>query len=56
MVFVFTQAVDDGDMSLRKGEVIHQIDQVEGGWWTGVGSDGSKRGLFPCRLPSYLHC
>ena len=34
-------------MHLVEGEYIEQIEEVDEGWWTGVGSDG-KSGLFPC--------
>ena len=34
-------------MTLIEGEVIEQIEQLDEGWWTGVGADGTKNGLFP---------
>jgi drebrin-like protein len=46
-MFAFTQTVEDNYMSLTKAEIIEQIEQLEGGWWKGVGSGGLKKGLFP---------
>jgi hypothetical protein len=34
-------------MNLVEGEIIQQIEEVDEGWWTGVGGGGSKAGLFP---------
>lgn len=34
-------------MSLVEGEVIEQIEEVDDGWWSGVGQGGTKTGLFP---------
>jgi len=36
-------------MNLVEGEFITDIEEVDEGWWTGVGS-GGKTGLFPCTL------
>lgn len=33
-------------MALAEGELIEQIEQIDEGWWAGVGP-GGKRGLFP---------
>jgi hypothetical protein len=44
-----TQAVEDNEMNLVEGEVIEQIEQIDEGWWSGIGADGSKSGLFPGR-------
>jgi drebrin-like protein len=35
-------------MNLVEGEFITDIEEVDEGWWTGVGS-GGKTGLFPCK-------
>ena len=34
------------ELSLRTGDVITAVKQMEGGWWEGTGAKG-KRGLFP---------
>lgn len=34
-------------MNLLEGELIEQIEQVDEGWWSGVGQGGDKSGLFP---------
>ena len=41
------QAQEDNEMSLVEGEVIEQIEQLDEGWWSGVGANGTKSGLFP---------
>lgn len=38
-------------MSLVEGELIEQIEQLDEGWWSGVGADGAKSGLFPGKIP-----
>lgn len=35
-------------MNLTEGELIEQIEEIDEGWWSGVGAGGSKTGLFPC--------
>ncbi|KAI7867569.1 hypothetical protein BDF14DRAFT_1995830 [Spinellus fusiger] len=40
-------AAEANEMSLIEGEVITNIDQVDDGWWFGVGENGDKQGLFP---------
>lgn len=35
-------------MSLVEGELIEQIEEIDEGWWQGVGEGGAKHGLFPC--------
>ena len=37
-------------MNLVEGEVIHQVEQLDEGWWNGVSIDGMKSGLFPGAL------
>ncbi len=34
-------------MPLVEGELIEQIEQLDEGWWSGVGEGGAKSGLFP---------
>jgi len=34
-------------MELVEGELIEEIEQVDEGWWSGVGGNGAKNGLFP---------
>ena len=33
-------------MNLVEGELIEEIEKFEG-WWSGVGDNGAKSGLFP---------
>ena len=41
-------------MELTEGELIEQIEQLDEGWWSGVGEGGAKSGLFPgIRFPHY---
>jgi hypothetical protein len=41
------QAVEDNEMNLTEGEVIEQIEELDEGWWSGVGGGGAKAGMFP---------
>jgi len=34
-------------MDLVEDELIEEIEQLDEGWWSGVGRDGAKSGLFP---------
>ena len=34
-------------MDLIEGEEIEEIEKLDEGWWSGVGANGGKRGLFP---------
>ena len=45
-----TQAQEDNEMDLVEGELIEQIEQLDEGWWSGVGAGGAKQGLFPGAL------
>lgn len=36
-------------MPLTEGEIIEQIEELDEGWWSGVGANGSKSGMFPGR-------
>lgn len=40
------QAVDDTEISFDPGDVITQVEQIDEGWWRGVGPRGDY-GLFP---------
>ena len=42
------QATEDNEMNLVEGEYIEQIEEIDDGWWSGVGP-GGKTGLFPCK-------
>lgn len=37
---------DDSEITFDPGDVITHIDQIDEGWWQGLGPDGSY-GLFP---------
>ena len=34
-------------MHLIEGEYLEQIEEIDEGWWSGIGP-GGKTGLFPC--------
>lgn len=34
-------------MDLVEDELIEEIEQLDEGWWSGVGGNGAKSGLFP---------
>jgi hypothetical protein len=34
-------------MDLVEDELIEEIEQLDEGWWSGVGHNGGKSGLFP---------
>ncbi|KAI1787010.1 hypothetical protein LXA43DRAFT_1085152 [Ganoderma leucocontextum] len=40
-------AQEDNEMDLIEGELIEQIEELDEGWWSGVGAHGTKQGLFP---------
>ncbi|XP_037807747.1 drebrin-like protein isoform X2 [Lucilia sericata] len=40
------QAADDSEITFDPGDVITHIDQIDEGWWQGLGPDGTY-GLFP---------
>ncbi|KAF7726844.1 hypothetical protein EC973_008351 [Apophysomyces ossiformis] len=48
------EAAESNEMTLIEGETILQIDQVDEGWWFGVGDDGKKQGLFPANYVQIL--
>ncbi|OCB86325.1 hypothetical protein A7U60_g6639 [Sanghuangporus baumii] len=41
------EAEEENEMSLTEGETIEQIEQIDEGWWSGIGAHGAKSGLFP---------
>jgi len=41
------EAEEENEMALVEGETIEQIEQIDEGWWSGVGAGGTKSGLFP---------
>ena len=40
-------------MNLLEGDVITDVEEIDEGWWTGIGP-GGKTGLFPCK--SFVIC
>jgi hypothetical protein len=40
------QAAEDNEMNLAEGELIEQVEEIDEGWWSGIGP-GGKSGLFP---------
>ena len=40
------QAADETEISFDPGQLITHIDQIDPGWWQGLGPDGTY-GLFP---------
>lgn len=47
------QAADETEISFDPGQVITNIDQIDVGWWQGLGPDGSY-GLFPANYVELL--
>ncbi|XP_039294420.1 drebrin-like protein [Nilaparvata lugens] len=47
------QAADSTEISFDPGDIITHIDQIDAGWWQGVGPDGSF-GLFPANYVQLL--
>lgn len=41
-------------MNLHEGEMIEQIEELDEGWWSGVGENGAKSGLFPGTIPFFF--
>jgi hypothetical protein len=41
------QATEENEMHLVEGELIEEIEKLDEGWWSGVGGNGVKTGLFP---------
>lgn len=40
------QAADETEISFDPGQLVTHIDQIDPGWWQGLGPDGNY-GLFP---------
>lgn len=47
------QAADDTEISFDPGDIITHIDQIDAGWWQGLGPDGNF-GLFPANYVQLL--
>ncbi|XP_050435671.1 drebrin-like protein isoform X2 [Adelges cooleyi] len=47
------QAADDTEISFDPGDIICHIDQIDQGWWQGLGPDGTF-GLFPANYVQLL--
>jgi drebrin-like protein len=41
------QAADETEITFDPGDIITHIDQIDEGWWQGLGPDGKTYGLFP---------
>ena len=41
------KATEDNAINLAEGDFIEYTEEIDGGWWSGVGPDG-KTGIFPC--------
>ena len=37
---IFGQAADETEISFDPGQIISHIDQIDPGWWQGLGPDG----------------
>ncbi len=44
VLFDYDSQADD-ELTIRKGDVITEVIQQDGGWWEGV--QGNRRGVFP---------
>lgn len=47
------QAADETEISFDPGDIITHIDQIDAGWWQGLGPDGTF-GLFPANYVQLL--
>ena len=45
-ITLWPQAADETEISFDPGQIITHIDQIDPGWWQGLGPDGNY-GLFP---------
>ena len=43
-------------MPLVEGELIEEIEKLDEGWWSGVGANGAKTGLFPGTSEGSILC
>ncbi|XP_018330973.1 drebrin-like protein [Agrilus planipennis] len=48
------QAADDTEITFDPGDIITNIDQVDEGWWQGLGPDGTY-GLFPANYVELIN-
>ncbi|XP_069177914.1 drebrin-like protein [Procambarus clarkii] len=48
------QAADDTEITFDPAEIITNIDQIDEGWWQGVGPDGMF-GLFPANYVELIN-
>ncbi|XP_064631098.1 drebrin-like protein B isoform X2 [Lineus longissimus] len=48
------QAEDDTEISFDPGDVITNVEQIDAGWWMGVGPDG-QRGMFPANYVEVIN-
>jgi hypothetical protein len=53
-MIITPQATEENEMNLIEGEMIEQIEQIDEGWWSGVGDGGAKMGLFPGKISRFL--
>ncbi|KAI8580168.1 hypothetical protein K450DRAFT_238490 [Umbelopsis ramanniana AG] len=54
-VVLFTyDASEENEISMVEGEIIHNIEQLDEGWWSGTSEDGSRSGLFPSNYVQIL--
>lgn len=49
------QAADDSEITFDPGDIITHIDQIDEGWWQGLGPQGTF-GLFPANYVELLPC
>lgn len=47
-------SADDTEITFDPGDIITNIDQVDEGWWQGLGPDGTY-GLFPANYVELIH-
>lgn len=48
------QAADESEITFDPGDVITHIDQIDEGWWQGLGPDGTY-GLFPANYVEIIN-
>ncbi|GAB5587036.1 actin binding protein [Umbelopsis nana] len=47
-------AAEENEITMVEGEIIHNIEQLDEGWWSGVSEDGTRSGLFPSNYVQLL--
>ena len=45
-LLIFAILADESEITFDPGDIITHIDQIDEGWWQGLGPDGTY-GLFP---------